>query len=177
MSGLFKLFFNLAILALGFLLSRRHRSLADAITCGLGFFCLAIAIVIALSGILHGPPFMKSLHRWGGHGLVIALWCFWIFALGVSGEQTKSRGAGILLARITVITLALLLGLLASFTGYLGPAHDPEIGRDMDTYNRFIVLHMFIVPTLLAILLGLWCKLFWPKATTPPWRDSTKHLN
>jgi hypothetical protein len=174
-SGLFKLFFNLAILALGFLTSRRHRSLADAITCGLGFICLAIAIVIALSGILHEPPFMKSLHRWGGHGLVIALWCSWMFALGVSAEQTKSRGVGILLARLLVITLALLLGLFASFTGYLGPAHDPELGRD--SHNRFIVLHMFIVPTLLAILLGLWCKLFWPKATTPPWRDSTKRLN
>jgi hypothetical protein len=160
--GLIKLFVNIAIIALGILLSRRYRLLADSVACGLGILCIAIGLVIGVSGAFHGPPAMRSLHHWTGLGITIAIWCSCLFSLGVAMEQARSRGIRLLTARFSALAFALLLGFFASFTGYLGPAHDPEIPRDM--HNRFIVLHMFVVPLLLGIPFTFWCYLFWPQA-------------
>jgi hypothetical protein len=119
-----------------------------------GLACLAI------SGLAIAQPLSHVVHRWSAHGTVIFAWLFFPLAIGL--RYASGSGSWRFVALISVIFLALLL---TSFTGYLGPATAAEQGELVgeETQNRFIVLHMGVLPAVLCLLGGVWLWLAWQR--------------
>jgi quinol-cytochrome oxidoreductase complex cytochrome b subunit len=114
--------------------------------------------------------FVREIHRWGGHALVIAVMLH-VYRVFLTGSYKPPREFNWL---IGVLLLLLVLGL--SFTGYLLPwdqlsfwavtvganlAGDARIlllgARSVgeETLNRFYVLHCLGLPLLAALLMSL----------------------
>jgi len=176
------------------------RSLRVATTLGLGLATLVLFALLCSTGImlmfvyvpapeqafgrmldLRGAvaygPFVRNLHRWSAHGMVVAAIAH-MARVFLTGSHKKPRefnwvvGVGLLL-----LTLAL------SFTGYLLPwdqlaywaivvgtsmaNYIPGIGQDLrrallgdeavgpEALLRFYVLHVALLPVLTATLVGL----------------------
>ena len=98
----------------------------------------------------------SDLHKWLGHGLVIAAWFAIPFIIGVSTKTSFRRGVAKAIGKVVLLLLMLLVVLLASFTGYMGPSH--IAAPNEQTATRFKVLHLFVLPSLIAILI---CMTYW----------------
>jgi cytochrome bd-type quinol oxidase subunit 2 len=120
----------------------------------------AIFLAMALTGLARSQPTAYSIHKWSGHALVIAVCSFVPFSAGVGLQRNIRRRPGFAIAQTIVLLSLLALVLLASFTGYLGPSHVEDVSES--TRNRFTILHLFALPSLIAILLTAWYWLFRP---------------
>ena len=176
-----------------------ERSLHPLVTLGLGIMTLTLFLVLAVTGVLlmlyyvpttreaHASmldiqhavafgPFVRALHRWGAHAMVVtaALHLLRVAAMGAYRRRELNWIFGVTL-------LLLTLGL--SFTGYLLPwdqtstwavtvasgmlDHAPGIGPPLKdlllggegvgqaTLTRFYTLHVALLPAGLALLLML----------------------
>jgi hypothetical protein len=159
---LIRLLLVAVLCALGAVVSRRNRELANSIVCAVGVFCLAIWCIVIVTGIWRSDPLTNLIHGKAAHGIVIAIWLGGFFAFGVGIQQSQARGIPFSLARVAILVFVLLVGIVGSFTGYMGPTRDPE--QPIDSYHRFVVLHQFVLSTLLFILLSLWVRMFWPQS-------------
>lgn len=140
---LFAAFFAWAIYA--------PHSMRLVVEASLWFFGIVVAgeVILGCAMLATDEPPLLVAHRWLGHVLVMIVWIFTSVSLAlVIRHFRRSRGTAILFGLVSFATLAIIL--LASFTGYLDP-FGPE--ADVETRNRFILLHEVAPPVLLAILL------------------------
>jgi hypothetical protein len=105
-------------------------------------------------------------HRWVGHAFVIVLWLCVPFAIGALLRLYFRSRPVVAIVQLVTLLLVLCIGLLASFTGYLGPSHIDAIAQE--THNRFVILHLYFLPALFLVLLIEWWWFFRP---TPSKKD------
>ena len=148
------------IAVVGWFLSRRNDEFARRVVRVLSVIVALLFVIIVASGWLRPQPAAFSAHKWASHGFVITMWLFVPFSLGAALQMNLRRRPGVATAQIIVLLLLLAVGLLASFTGYLAPSGVEDIPEE--TKNRFVVLHLFAAPSLIAILLVAWWFLFGP---------------
>ena len=113
---------------------------------------LIVEIVSGLVMLAAGWPLLVAAHRWAAHLMVIIASTMMGASLALLIRHfRRAPGAAILFCLVSFAAVALVF--LASFTGYLGPFAP---GADQETKNRFFVLHVFIAPILLALLVPFW---------------------
>jgi quinol-cytochrome oxidoreductase complex cytochrome b subunit len=134
-----------------------QRVLATLFVAGLA--CLAI------TGLLPPEPYSGEIHRWGAHGMIVFAWLALPLAIGL--RYVCGLGSWKFIATLAFLFLVLLL---SSFTGYLGPTTASEHGQQLgeETHNRFIVLHMCVLPAVLFLLGGIWFWLTWRREFSLP---------
>jgi cytochrome bd-type quinol oxidase subunit 2 len=151
-----RLFLFPAIVVTAWLVSRHRDELARKCARLAAAIVAILLVCIAISGWIQPRELAMATHRWTGHLLVVAVWLFVPFAIGVSLQQhLKHRPVTAIVHMIAVLAL-LGATLLASFTGYLGPAHVDPLFEETNT--RFQVLHLVGLPAIVAILIA--CS-FW----------------
>ena len=153
------LFFPLIAVVACFLSSRKGESARKAVRV-LSIIAAAVFLIIAATGVARSQSTASRLHEWSGHALVIAVWLFVPFSVGIGLQRNIRRRPGLAIAQTTVLLSLLALVSLASLTGYLGPSHFEDVS--VETRNRFAVLHPFVLPSLVAALLTAWYWLFRP---------------
>jgi hypothetical protein len=120
---------------------------------------LTVVLCISLLSSLGNPAGAAGqVHRWTGHLLVILVWVSVPFALVVLLIYKLGRHPFAAIGQSLFLLLSLPIALIASFTGYLGPIRSAEIGEQAS--NRFYVLHMCILPSVLAVLFIGWFFIF-----------------
>jgi hypothetical protein len=122
---------------------------------------LGILLVSGL-GNLAGP--LGQVHRWTAHGLVILLWLCLPFAIVVLLVQKLRQLPFASIGQALALLFCLPVSLVTAFTGYLGPFQNPDL--DEATRNRFNVLHMVVLPSILAALFVSWFFIFRPRRKT-----------
>jgi hypothetical protein len=148
------------IAVVAWLLSSRNGESARKAVRVLSVIVAAIFLVTALTGLARSQPTASSIHKWSGHASVIAVWLFVPFSVGVGLQRNIRHRPGFAVAQTIVLLSSLALVLLASFTGYLAPSHVEDVSEA--TRNRFTILHLFALPSLIALLLTVWYWLFRP---------------
>lgn len=108
---------------------------------------------LALTGFFRTVGSNAETHRWTGHALVIFLWLYVPFAIGI---LLYVHGRTSIAAVQSIVFLAILsLGLLCAITGYL-----PQTGLEPlseETYLRFEILHKYALPSIFfALLVESW---------------------
>ena len=116
--------------------------------------------VLLISGFSHHVTSLNEIHRWAGHGLVTLVYLCVAFSLGILLHQKITRRPVLAVVQSLTLLFCIAMTLSASFTGYLdaGPVPDPVIAEE--THNRFVVLHLVVQPTFLAILFVAWFFMF-----------------
>jgi hypothetical protein len=110
-------------------------------------------VCLVVTGLLTAQPSIHALHRWSAHAMVIFAWVMLPLAIGLR----YAIGSGSI--KFVALLAVLFLGLLfTSVTGYLGPSTAAEYGEQLgeETKNRFVVLHMGVLPAVLCLLSGIW---------------------
>jgi hypothetical protein len=117
-------------------------------------------VVLLISGFARPATTLNEVHRWAGHGLVILVYLCVAFSLGVLLHQKITASPILAVVQSLALLFCLAVTLSASFTGYLDadPVPDPAIAEE--THNRFIVLHLIVQPTFLAMLFAAWFFMF-----------------
>ena len=118
---------------------------------------LGILIVSGCSRAMGGAG---ATHRWAGHALVIVLWACVPFAVGALLRLYFRTRPVVAIVQLVTLLFVLCIGLLSSFTGYLGPSHHDALGEE--THNRFVILHLYFLPALFLLLLIEWWWFFRP---------------
>jgi quinol-cytochrome oxidoreductase complex cytochrome b subunit len=96
----------------------------------------------------------------------MAIWVLAPFSVGVTLEQNLRDKKGRAIAQTLLLCSLLGLVLLSAMTGYLGPSHVTDISDE--TFNRFTVHHMFVLPALLAFCIIAWYWLYRPHTPKMP---------
>ncbi len=89
--------------------------------------------------------FLRSLHDWASHGLVIAAWLH-LMRVFVVGSYRRLFGW-----TISVLLVALLIA--QAWTGFLLPRGD---GASAISLTAVYALHVALLPLLTVALVGLW---------------------
>ena len=140
-------------------------SLLFAIARRMAALLIGCLLLLLVTGLPHGSDLLAYVHRWTGHVLLILLWIcipFAVVALSIAKLwrfPLTTFGQGI------VLLLVIPVMLTTSFTGYLGPSYDASMNEE--TRVRFLVLHCFILPTLLTSLLVAWFFIFRSRHSEP----------
>jgi hypothetical protein len=123
----------------------------------------ALVVVLAVTGLAAGEK-MNVVHRWTGHIFVIEVYLAALFAIGVVLGRDFRRRPAAAIAAVLFLLSVLGFGLLNAFTGYLKPSEN-ELHQPWyeETLNRFFVLHMIALPTLLVVFAIAWWWLFRPR--------------
>ena len=145
--------------AAGWILSRRRPDIARRTARGLVVIPALILLVLTASGWSQSGSTAASIHGWGGHSLVIAMWLIVPYAMGVVVAIHAPKRPALALGMVILFLFALAVAFLASFMGYLDLTNAGE-----ETKNRFVILHMYALPINLALSLALWAYLFRPSA-------------
>lgn len=139
---LFAAFFSWAIYA-----PRSMRWAAEGMLWLFGVLVAAEVIFGCMMLATNEPPLLV-VHRWLGRLLVMIVWVLTSVSLAlVIRYFRQSRGTAVLFGLVSFAMLAIVL--IASFTGYLDPFAP---ATDVETRNRFAVLHEIAPPLLLAML-------------------------
>ena len=124
------------------------------VECGLWLFGALVGAEIVSGLVRHAndEPLLLAGHRWAGHLLVILAWAIMGASLAIVIRHFRSaRGTAILFCLVSIAAFAFTM--LGSFTGYLRP-FAPD--ADPETQNRFFLLHAFVPPIILAIIVPFW---------------------
>ena len=165
MNELVRLLLFPAIVLAAWLISRKRNASARKSARLMSVFLATILVCIAVTGWFRPVGEAATIHRWAGHALVLAAWLFVPFAVGVALQHHIHQRPIGAIAQVLALLLLLGLTLLASFTGYLGPSHADQLTQE--TRNRFHVLHLFVLPGLVAVLLAFWFWFFRPHNRKP----------
>jgi hypothetical protein len=122
--------------------------------------------MIAISGQLRSLPAVADFHKWMGRGMLIVQWLGIPFAAGVILRQQIRSHMVVAIGYSLALVCTLVVSFLASITGYLGPLNNPETTEE--TRNRFVILHMFVLPAMLAILRCVWFFALRPLTESSP---------
>ena len=162
MTELAKLLALPTLVIIGWLASSHNPNAARLAARLLGVIFTVLLLCFGLSGWLHSMDLAFQVHRWGAHAFLILVWLSVPYTIGVVLQQHIRRRP--LAASIQCFLTLLFLGLIlfATFTGYLAPPLDEPFAEQ--TYHRFVVLHMVIVPACIAMLLVEWIWFFGPDA-------------
>jgi hypothetical protein len=114
--------------------------------------------ILVLSGIANELRALAEVHRWTAHALVILAWTGGPIAIGSQWQQKALKQPVGCIGNTLFVLVVIAVTFMATFTGYLGPIGNPDSGAD--THRRFIVLHMIVLPAILAALLGGWLRAF-----------------
>lgn len=120
------------------------------------FASFAIAACMVITGYYHSAQSVARGHLWTGHALLIAVWLFVPFVIGIVLQQSGRRWSAATILQCLSLLLLLGMTLLASLSGYLGPTHQQQPGEE--SYNQFAVLHYYASPRAIGIMLIGW---FW----------------
>jgi hypothetical protein len=144
------------IVVVGWFLGTRFREFAHYFSRSLLIFLTTFLIAVGVVGYLQiDAP--DSVHRILGHLLVIAAYLIVPFVIGVRIAKFKETGPTKLFVLIAVLLALLMVIGAESFTGYLGPTSPsptPDESVNAETSKRFVVLHLYFLPTLIAAMLG-----------------------
>ena len=145
----------------------RAMRFCTAVLAGMLLGGLVVLVVTAVGRQQWAWP--VGVHRWAGHALVIEAWLAIPWAIGVILQQHLRKRPFRAMLGVACCLLTLFFIVVASFTGYLNgfalPANVPagEFGVDLssrfageETRNRFVVLHVYAVPYLIALSLAGW---------------------
>ena len=110
---------------------------------------------LLVSGLLEPVYVPNETHRLIGSALVIFVWLCTPFSIGVLFHTKISRTPGVAIIQGVGLLFSAAVSILAAITGYLGPSHGHN---NVETLNRFVVLHEFVLPAVLAALFLAW---FW----------------
>jgi len=162
-------------LAAGVLLHHRCPNWARRLATvgGMTLLALLAGLLITGSHSLDAPP--RETHRWLAHAMVVVAWIASWFSLGVLIARGRDGSWPRFACKAMLLLLPLGLVVLNSFTGYLLPRDQSSSERLVsgDTLNRFIVLHMIAVPSLIALSLVGWCNAFRRKRSDLSGSDPT----
>lgn len=156
-----------AIVVAAWLISSRYPEGARKASRLLGVILAMVLVAIAATGVerLENPD---SIHRWFGHGSMIAVWLAASFAIGVILQQRIRQRPILAICQSFMILAAVGLNLEGEVTGYMGPSSvwevaeiDPRILEE--STNRFYVLHTVVLPCLFLAFLGVWIAIFRPE--------------
>jgi hypothetical protein len=135
---------------------RRERGTLLRLAFAAALFLLATIVILGACGWplfrprvcgLHGPPALDAIHRLLGHLTVVAAAAIApLFAAAAWQHARWWRKA----AHLFASALMLLLTFVAGFSGYILP-NGPR--PPAASVLRFAVLHMMLIPALLAIVL------------------------
>lgn len=151
------------MIAVAWWVSTRYEERSRRIAGLLPIVAVGALCCLVPTGVLRNDR-LADMHSWVGHALGSFLWLSVPFAIGWLLERDIRRRPVRAIVRSLAPLSTLALGLLASATGYLGPTHSAAISEE--TRNRFQVLHLFVLPTLLTLLLVIWRRLFLPTKAT-----------
>lgn len=144
------LFFGLAIA--GWIVSKYSREFARITMRAAPLIAGVFTCCLALTGFFRTVGLNAETHRWTGHALVIFLWLYFPFAIGI-----LLRGHGLTLSsalQILVFLAILALGLLCAISGYL-PEDSDRLNEE--SYRRFEILHEYVLPGIfIALLVESW---------------------
>ena len=129
---------------------------------------IAILAVLGLTGVLRRPV---DAHLWIGHYYVIYFWLAVPIATGFLLQSKLRARPFVACLQCGVLWMGIGLSLLAGFTGYLGPTHNPQPLDE--THRRFVLLHSIVLPGLLAGVQVLWLWFVWPVRTSHSEPQST----
>lgn len=149
------------LIILGWATSRAWSLTARAIARATSLAAGVVLGILLISGAWAQATGPNDVHRWAGHGMVTLLYLCVGFSLGVLLHQKITRHPILAVIQSLALLLCLAVSVSASLTGYLDvePSANPVIAEE--NHNRFIVLHMFLLPTILLVLLGIWHFAFW----------------
>jgi len=119
--------------------------------------------VLFTSGLLPARISTLDVHRWSGHGLLILQYLSVPFSLGVLLHRKLMQRPVIAVLQSLTLLLCLAVSFFAAFTGYLDVDPVPDQVIAQETHNRFVVLHMFLLPMILAATLTIWHFAFWSR--------------
>ena len=127
------------LVVVGWMTSKRTGATAARLAQGLLATLLAVAITLAITGVFHGRSNFGDVHRFGGHGMVVVAWLGIPFSMGTVLQLHSRKRFVHGLAQSAMLLVLLMLVLLCSLTGYLGPSHsDAEGVDDEGRQNRFV---------------------------------------
>lgn len=144
------------VATVGWFVARRDAEFADRTCRQFAMITSGILAVAVLSGVAGTFAGADLVHRWTSPVLIVLLWQAAPFSAGVLLRREFFDRP--VLASVKGGALLALFGVtwLASLTGYLGPSnHEAPME---ETRNRFVVLHLWVLPALAAMLHGGW---FW----------------
>lgn len=135
---------------------------------------LAVCVALSATGLLkvispapnpRSTPAVDSIHRWVGVALPniiggLAPLCIAVGVRWLMMPGKRWHGALQIAASLGVFALSFL----ASLTGYLGPSHvhyNALLRYREETFNRFQVLHVVVLPSMLTCLLAAWLVVPW----------------
>ena len=147
-----------ALAAIGWFASWHRPRVLHHVARGIGLAIAVLVVSLLVTGCLHGNAGLATAHRWIAHGLVIVIWTAAPFGVGMRSQQYLPQRYGLALAFLLTTAALLILGFLASMTGYL--RMDMQGPFSADTERRFRVLHCGVLPLLLLLADGAWTLLF-----------------
>jgi uncharacterized membrane protein AbrB (regulator of aidB expression) len=149
-----------AIAVVGWLIGVRFNNYVPYFVHYVLIFLTTLFIAVLFTGFLRfGKP--DSTHGDLGHWLVIGAFIAVPLAIGLTITRYKHLGF-IRLSISTAVLIALLMIIgTEMMVGYLGPSHRTPAAEEVvniESANRFMVLHLYFLPTLITVLLGasLW---------------------
>ncbi len=121
---------------------------------------LAVAhlLFIIISGFFHEWGNLGPIHKFAAHLLTIELWWTIPFSIGVALQRNFLSRPIFAIGQFIFFVGVFCLTLLASISGYLGPSHASYIS--VESYNRFRVVHFWVLPTLCILICTGWYLCF-----------------
>jgi cytochrome bd-type quinol oxidase subunit 2 len=164
MAGLiYSLLVYAGLIVAGGFASHRQPEATRRVARGMAALALVTLALLVVTGLMRPRGTESEIHRWGAHLFVMFLSMGLAFSWGVLLQsQLRSRPWATSLRSLALFACA-VVAMLASVTGYLGPGHDPTAAEE--SHNRFVVLHAFMLPTVLGLLLVAWWRSFTPPRT------------
>ena len=155
------------IVVAAWLISSRYPERARQAARLLGLILTAVLVAIAVTG-LQRQANPDSIHKWFGHGSLIAVWLAAPFAIGVILQRRIRRRPVLAVFQCFMVLASVGLNLVGGFTGYIGPSWQTHVEADNErlveeTTNRFYVLHGVVLPCLYLAFLAGWIAIFRPE--------------
>lgn len=141
--------------AVGWFVGRRYEKLTYRITQLLLLLLTAMLVVQVISGFsrFDNP---NSIHRELSHWVIIGTFVAGLMTIGVNFARLKQMGLIRLVSSIVAILALLMMIGTESMIGYLGPTYRTAAAEEtvnIESANRFMVLHLYFFPTLIALFL------------------------
>ncbi len=158
MTQIEKLLFPLGLIFVGRLASAWRPEIARRAARVLMLIWIVGLAILALSGFMRSDTDNAAeIHKWSGHSLLAAAWLVVPYVVGAVSQRLGQSNPSQVVGVVTVLSVLFGLTLLESFAGYLGPSHIANDGNAVtdETKLRFQVLHLFVLPITIGLLLAV----------------------
>jgi len=149
----------LGMIVAGWSASRKFHETARTIARRAGLCCACVLGVVIATGVMRASsPWIMPHHRWAVLAFQMVSWFGVPWSVGIVLERRLRSRPVAAIVQCWVLVSVLVVGWSAAVTGYLGPTNNFEI--DEETRNRFVVMHLFFLPAVMAGLLLAWWRYF-----------------